>query len=219
MAADRPPRYAVLFKTYFWDDFIARRLAALAARCAAADLWVVIDNTQGPVGGVMHDRILRTRETDMHRLGLPGYPEGQLNWYNLDYQLLAFHQAHPDYPFYFMTEHDAVVQTDVDALMVEVAARQIDFIAAPNRTPIEEWGWVETLKEIWLRDRILKQLLNISAFAQRAVEYLLMQRRSFSERFNTGELRAWPNNEGFVPSILRDAGFSLETLAHFGSSD
>ncbi len=72
--------YAVLFKIHYWDNSIARRITELQARCAAGELWVVVDDTNGYVEDVRHTRVFRTTEADMLRLGMPDYPKGRLNW-------------------------------------------------------------------------------------------------------------------------------------------
>lgn len=217
--ADRAsPPYAALFKVFFWDDWVARRFADFLTRCPGAEPWIVVDDTHGYVEGVRYERVFRTTEADMLRMGMPDEPAGKLNWYNNDYPLLAFYEVYPDFRYYVMVEHDAVVQRNLDSLVTDLAAEEIDLVGTPVKTPIEAWGWVPTLEPLWSRDRLVRFLLNVAAFSARSVAYLLQQRRQLARRYAAGELSQWPLGEGFIPSVLRDGGFRLESLDRFGST-
>jgi hypothetical protein len=219
MSGDVTPRYAVLFKTHFWDDFVARRFAALAARCPAADLWVAVDETYGPVADIPYDKVFRTRDSDMYALGLPEQPTVRINWYNVDYPLLAFRQAHAGHSFYIMVEYDVAVHCDLDALAAEALHRGVDLIAFPIRESVDDWGWTYTLEGVWPRHQILNRLLCISGFSDRAVAHLLTVRLDHAARYGRGEFQFWPFCEGFVPTALHEAGFTLESLTSFGATD
>ncbi len=211
-------QYAVLFKTHFWDEFAARRLKALRARCAKADLWVCVDDTHGRVRGIRHRKVFRSCDADMYKLGMPKHPCAGLNWYNVDYPLLAFYHAHPDYKFYVMLEYDAVVNRDLDSMVFEALQRSIDLIAFPSREPVEKWFWSHTLEALWQRDEIRHNLLSICGVSRRAARHLLQARRKLAIRYKKGELAHWPFCEGYVPTTLEQAGFQLESLASFGST-
>jgi hypothetical protein len=213
------PRRAVLFKTHFWDDFVARRFAALKPYCPASDLWIFVDETAGPIDDIPHDKVFRARDSDMYALGLPEQPGVSLNWYNADYPLLAFHAAHAEYAFYVMIEFDAVVRHDLDHLAAEALRRRIDLIAYPSREPIETWGWTPTLEGLWSRDEMRSQLLCVSGFSERAIAHLMTIRKALAVRGERGELLYWPFCEGIVPTALGVAGFTLESLASFGSTE
>lgn len=210
--------YALLFKVFFWDDYVARRLSDLQVRCPGAELWVVVDDTHGYVEGIRHERVFRTTRADMLRMGMPDQPGANPDRNNDDYQLLAFQAAYSDFPYYVMVEHDAVVHRDIDSLVAEAAAGHIDFIALPSRTPIESWGGIDTVESIWPRERILRYLLSIAVFSEAAVAYLLRQRRLMAARYAAGDPGTWPIAEAFVPTVLRDGGFRLESLERFGST-
>jgi hypothetical protein len=216
--SDATPR-AVLFKTHFWDDFVARRFEALKSKCPGSDLWIIIDETSGPAGDIPHDKVFRTRDSDMYALGLPRQPGVNLNWYNVDYPLLAFHEAHAEYAFYIMVEYDAAVLRDLDSLGAEALNREIDLIAFTSGQPVEKWSWTKTLEALWPLDQIRSQLLCVAGFSERAVAHLMRTRREHAARDARGELRYWPFCEGFVPTALHAAGFKLESLTSFGATD
>lgn len=210
--------YAVLFKLYYWDDMVARRLAELCASCGSGEVWAVVDDTNGYVDGVAHPRVFRTEEADLRALGLTTLPYRNANWFNVDYQMLAFHAACPDYAYYVMVEYDCSVRHDFDRTINRIEADEVDFAATPISTPIDEWGWVGTLEALWPRGQIVKALLTVSVFSARAVVHLGAARRELARRHAAGEIAIWPFCEGYVPSVLRDAGFRSENLTRYGST-
>jgi hypothetical protein len=108
------PRYAVLFKAYFMDDFIQRRLAHIVAAASSGDVYLMMDETKGSVGPIDYDRVIRYREADLIELGFPAITQGSLFWYNADYPLYYFQHLHPDYDTVIMVEYDAVPSVDLD---------------------------------------------------------------------------------------------------------
>jgi hypothetical protein len=217
--ASRAAPHAVLFKTHFWDDFVARRFEALKLKCPGSDLWIYVDETSCPVGDIPHDKVFRTRDSDMYALGLPRQPGFNINWYNVDYPLLAFHEAHAGYAFYTMVEFDAAVLRDLDNLAAEALNRGIDLVAFPSGQPVEKWSWTRTLEAIWPLDQIRSHLLCVAGLSERAVAHLMMTRREHAARDARGELQYWPFSEGFVPTAVHVAGFKLESLTSFGATD
>ncbi|HEY1931646.1 MAG TPA: hypothetical protein VGG99_06535 [Acetobacteraceae bacterium] len=212
-------RWAVLFKTHFWDDFVARRFEALKSKCPASDIWIYVDETSGLAGEIPHDKVFRTRDSDMYALGFPRQPVYNINWYNVDYPLLAFHESHAEYAFYIMVEFDAAVLLDLDNLAVEALSRGIDLIAFPSSQPVAEWSWSRTLVALWPLDQIRSQLLCVAGLSERAVAHLMTTRREHAARDARGELQYWPFSEGLVPTALHAAGFKLESLTSFGATD
>jgi hypothetical protein len=49
------PRYAVIFRTHFWDDFARRQFARLRQMVREGDIFVLVDETNGPVVGIEHN--------------------------------------------------------------------------------------------------------------------------------------------------------------------
>ena len=54
-------RYALIFRTHFWDDFANRQLRRAAAAAPGADLWVLVDETRGRVEGISTPNVLSPR--------------------------------------------------------------------------------------------------------------------------------------------------------------
>jgi hypothetical protein len=57
--------HAVLFKIYSLDLLVLWQLERLKARIGHGHLYVAVDETNGPVGPIPHDRIVRTTEDGM----------------------------------------------------------------------------------------------------------------------------------------------------------
>jgi len=41
--------YAVLFRTHFWDDYVERQYQRLRAVAGRGDVFILVDETNGPV--------------------------------------------------------------------------------------------------------------------------------------------------------------------------
>ncbi len=49
MSAAFSPRHVVLFRTHFWDAFVARPYERLKQKIGRGDLYILLDETNGPV--------------------------------------------------------------------------------------------------------------------------------------------------------------------------
>ena len=114
--------YAVLFKIYFLDSFVVRQLERLKARIAQGDLYVIVDETKGPIdppiGQIPHNRIIRSSEDDMIRRGfVDADPHSAMFWHSADYSLYPLFEDHPPYDYYVSVEYDAVINADLDEIV------------------------------------------------------------------------------------------------------
>jgi hypothetical protein len=65
------PRCAVVLKTYAWDGFVERQARRLAEASGALDFYVSVDETNGPVGPIPFERVIRFTCADLAAAGLP----------------------------------------------------------------------------------------------------------------------------------------------------
>ena len=65
------PRCAVVFKTYAWDGFVERQARRLAEAAGGLDFFVSVDETNGPVGPIPFERVVRFTCNDLAAAGLP----------------------------------------------------------------------------------------------------------------------------------------------------
>lgn len=208
------PRYAVLLKVHYWSPFAERRLRHLLDRTNSGDVYVFVDETNGPVGEIPYEHVIRATELDMSELDVPIEPAGNIFWYNVDYPLYYFFQRQPSYDYYLMCEHDAVLNVDIDSFVREAHADSVDYVGLPCK----EIGWpLQTGEGVYPDSFVLHQWLNcLSLHSNRSVAFLLERRQILARRFVSREIPTWPNNEVFVPTEMFNNGFNVRTLADFG---
>lgn len=59
--------FAVLFKIYFLDLFVMRQIERLKSVVGSGDLYVVADETKGPISPIPHDKVVRMTEAGSPR--------------------------------------------------------------------------------------------------------------------------------------------------------
>ncbi len=207
-------RYAVVFKTYAWDSFVHRQAARCAAAAGAGDFFVSVDETNGSVGLIPYDRVIRTTNAELIASGLPNrFEKGSLLWWNPDYVHYQFHDQHPDYDYYVFVEYDAVVQGGIEPLVARAAALDADLVALPITTPKQDWFWTIFHRQTYPLAELQGTLNCVSVFSKRALAMLGRRRREMAVGDRT---RYWPSSEVFIPTEVGRAGFSHRSLNEFG---
>ena len=209
--------YAVIFRTHFWDDFTRRQLQRLRAAMCEGDIFVLVDETNGPVAGIEHDRVVRTCEAELLGMGLARAGTGGLLWFNGDYPLYRFQELHPNYDYYVQLEYDVVFKTDLDAMVARADANGIDFVGLTKGEATPDWPWVDTCDGVYPPDEIRHQLICVSLFSNRALAHLHRRRLALSEAYRFGTIRAWPMCEAFIATELA-RGFRCAELSEFGDT-
>ncbi len=215
------PRYAVIFRTHFWDSFAARQLQRLRQRVRGGDIFVVVDETRGAVEGIDHDRVVRVTTAEMSKLGLP--PRGAnaldwvgdyaLTWFNGDYALYAFLRAQPEYRYYVQLEYDVVLNADLDALVARCSEKETDFVGLTRGEPVDVWAWRHTCIDAYAGSQIRYKLICFCVFSHRALQHLFTRRLALAEHLRPEQ--AWPFCEGFVATEVELAGMNSHELAEF----
>ena len=208
--------YAVIFKTFFFDRMVERRLEHVRRKAGNGDVYVVIDETNSKAGQIPYDRVLRITEKDLTNMGFANFPEGKLFWYNADYQLYYCLENMPKYDFYVMIEYDAVPNYDLDLLVSSACSGAVDFIAQPIETPVAHWKWTASCAEVFETVAIFPYLLCVAVFSRQALERMRARRLMLSDQFRAGEVTAWPMAEGFVGSELIRTGATVRHLEEYG---
>jgi hypothetical protein len=208
----------VIFRTHFWDQFAQRQFGRLLARARNCDVYILVDETNGPVQGITHDRVVRVTETEMLGMGLPRAGEGNLLWFNGDYPLYRFMERHPGYVQYLQLEYDVVINMDIAALLGRMRAEAIDFIGLTKGEPSPDWFWRESCAGLYDAARLSHELICICAFSARALEHLYRKRLQHAGLLRAGAIAAWPMCEAFIPTELAAGGFRLAELSEFGDT-
>jgi len=211
------PRYAVLLKIHYWNDFAERRLQYLLEKAHGGDVHVFVDETHGSIGPIAHDRVIRATESDMAELNVPLEPPGNIFWYNVDYPLYYFFLRNGSYDYYLMCEHDAVLNLDIDEFVRGANEDRVDYVGFPS----SEIGWpLQTGEGAYPKSFTLHQWLNcLSLHSRRSVQFLLERRQTLARQYAAGEIATWPNNEVFIPTEMYNNGFVVRTLDDFGKAD
>ena len=212
------PRTAVIFRTHFWDAFAQRQFDRLQAVASGTDVFVLVDETSGPVA-VPHHRVVRVTETSLLAMGLPAAGEGNLLWFNGDYPLYAFLQEQPDYDFYLQLEYDVVINHSIAALVGQAARDGIDYIGLTKGEAARDWFWRESCAGAYQPGELRHQLICLSLFSAAALRHLWRQRLAHARARADGTLAGWPFCEGFIPTELSLAGYACGELDSFGDTE
>lgn len=208
-------RYAVLFKTFAFDDFVKRRLAHVAAAAPSGDIFVLIDETQGPAGEIAFDRVIRYREADLVALGFPHIAQGSLFWYNADYPLYYFQSLGLGYDVVVAIEYDAAPGVDLDGIVDEFRRQDLDLVAHTIDKTADTYWWTATMLRFYQKSQIRPTQICAAIFSARAIDHLAACRKRQGAA-GVAAVSEWPIGETFVGTELTAAGYRVRDLAAFG---
>lgn len=209
-------RYAVLFKAFTTDEFVKRRLAHVVAAAPSGDVFLMIDETQQPAGSVDFDRIIRYKEADLVRIGFPNISQGALFWYNADYPLYYFRHLRPEYDTIIAVEYDAVPKVDLDDVVRQFRAEDLDLVGRTiHAKTAETYWWSSTMLRFYSMDQIRPYQICATIMSARAIDHLAATRKRHGVSGVTDPLQ-WPIGEAFVGTELSVAGFRMSELSDFG---
>ena len=211
-------RYAVVFRTHIWDDYVARQYRRLCARVGGGDVFILVDETSGPVP-ISEGTVVSHTQESVKALGLANAGRGNMLWYNGDYPLYFFYHHYPNYKYYVMIEYDVAVHEDIDPMIAHVAREGIGFVGLTKGESVAEWPFTASCLDVYALADIKKSLICLAIFSRDAVRALFEQRLSLSREFREGRLERWPYCEGFIPTELALRGFKLAELSDLGSTD
>ncbi|WP_424139430.1 hypothetical protein [Roseomonas chloroacetimidivorans] len=214
------PRYAVVFKTHTWDGFILRQFQRYRDAPRTGDAFIVADETNGPIGPIEHDRVLRATDADLIAMGLADRAErGSLIWWNTDYPHYLFASKFPQYDYYLFVEYDTVINCEIDELIRCVSAAGADFVALPTRCSKLDWQWTWHHLATYDFDSIEGSLNCISICSNRALRHFMQRRLEMSRQSSAGEIAFWPCNEVFLATEAKMANLKMASLSEFGNAD
>jgi hypothetical protein len=175
------------------------------------------------VPDIPHDRVIRMTEQTAQDEGFLLHPKGNAFWYNTDYQLYHFIDRFPDFAYIVTVEYDVVVNTDIAAMVRQMATRKLDFIGEPVKIEPERWAWRPLVAPYYAPEtQITGRLVCFAAFSRAFALQLQTARREQTKRYLAGEMAVpdaatpWPNNEGFIGAEIQRLGVAAASLAEFG---
>lgn len=211
-------KYAVLFRTHFWDDYVERQYQRLLSHAGGGDIFILVDETSKSVS-VPHPNVVPHTQKGVLDLGLYGGGHGNMLWFNGDYPLYYFYQQHNDYDYYIMTEYDVIVQRDLDDVVAQLSRDNVDLVGLSNTEAPADWPLTHTCLDAYAQDDIRKCLICIAMFSNRAIRRLFDRRLEMSQQWEAGLMQRWPYCEAFVPTEIAAAGFKMAELSKFGPID
>jgi hypothetical protein len=207
-------RCAVVFKTYAWDDFVERQAKRLAEAAGGMDFYVSVDETNGGVGPVPFERVVRFTCTELEKSGLAlRFSVGSPLWWNPDYAHYQFFSQFPDYDYYLFVEYDCVIQGPIEGFVADAVSRRADLVASPISKPFHLWHWMPYQRGIYAPHEVKLALLNICLFSSAALFHLRQRRLDMS---SDTSLPGWPSSELFVPTEVLRAKMKWLPLSDFG---
>ena len=209
-------RYAIIFRTHFWDSFTERQLASLKAVTHLGDIHVLVDETNGPVSDISHPQVFRVTSQQFTSHGYAAAGEGSLLWFNGDYPLYAFKDAHPEYDYYLQLEYDVVINTRLDQMIQSARVDGVDYVGLTKGPPAAEWHWLDTCLGSYRLADIKHQLICLSLFSGRALNLLKKRRLEMSELWASEQLKVWPMCEAFIATEISLGGLKSAELSRFG---
>jgi len=213
------PSIAVIFRTHFWDDFCQRQLIRLRQVADGTDIFILVDETHGPVTVADDAKLVRVTDDSLLALGLARAGEGALLWFNGDYPLYGFIAEHPGYDYYLQLEYDVLINRPIAGLIADIARQNLDYVGLTKQERPLEWFWLHTMLGAYPRPAIRNQLICLCIFSNAALRHLSGARLAQSEAWRAGDLVSWPFCEGFIPTELHDAGFACAELSAFGRTE
>ena len=210
------PRYALIFRTHFWDGFTQRQFDRVRIRARSADAYVLVDETRGKIANIGADRVMGITDDEILAAGFVAASEGSVQWYSGDVPLYMFYAQHPDYDYYVQMEYDVNIHIDLDALIERLHADQVDVLSLTNRENIENWYWRSTCLAEYRAEDVRHHIICFSAFSNKGLVTLYEKRLEQADRYKSGKLKQWPYCEGYVPSEALRQGLNVAELSQYG---
>lgn len=209
------PSHAIIFRTHFWDEFVQRQFDRLLKYVGAGHVYILVDETNGVVHGINHDRVLRMTERDVLDMRFARSGTGNLLWFNGDYPLYLFLQNFDSYEYYVQLEYDVVLNTSIDALICQAAVDQADFVGLTKGEPVEEWQWLDTCRGFYDLASVKYKLICLSVYSSRALHALCKRRLEMSVQVRESATVNWPFCEGFIATEMSRGDFVSVELSRY----
>ena len=186
------PRCAVVFKTYAWDGFVERQARRLAEAAGALDFYVSVDETNGPVGPIPFERVIRFTCADLAAAGLPMRAAvGGVLWWNPDYAHYQFQQLYPDYDYYLFVEYDCVRAMLTGAVCCPCGLTRRRPGCFSDHMPLQQMALDAVSARCLSCRRDQLAMLNVCFLSARALTMLHQRRLAMNA---DPSMRSWPNS-------------------------
>ena len=211
------PTYATVLTTDTWDGFVERQFDRTQANVRSGDMFVIANETAGPVKVPDRCRPLSISEETIRGLGLQILYDRTLFCHNLDYFYIHFYRKNPRYDYYVFLDYPVFIDTDVDALIQRAGQNGIGLIAQPLDVPLSTWVYSKPHASVYPPASLKGTLLPMVVLSNAALAHLTRRRFELSQRYTRHGDFFWPFCEAFVPTELHMAGFKAAALSEYGS--
>jgi hypothetical protein len=206
-------KFAVVFKTYAWDAFVQRQAERLHAASGGGDFFIAVDESNGPIGPIPYERVMRTTNAQLVADGFADrFEAGSLLWWNPDYVHYAFAERYPAYDYVAFVEYDVVVRGNLGRVIGQAAEQQADFVAMPIEAAGRDWFWTLFHRQTYRLAELRGALICVTIMSRRALVWLARRRREMAQ---DPAARYWPSAEVFLPTELQRGGYSMVSIAQF----
>lgn len=206
-------RYAVLFRTHYWTDYLEERYADLKSQIKSGDLFITYDatNSSPPVrADVVPHSVDSLRDIGLY------LPATKALWYCGDYPFYDFFLKKPDYDYYIMIENDVLIKgVDLDDVMLKLHEQHIDVLGAhfAKYAPDANFMTAKIGKSLYTTWQ--KCFFPIVGLSRSALVSLYASRlRQSQAKFRSKEAEL-PFCEAFLGSEAADSGMNYVELRKF----
>jgi hypothetical protein len=211
-------RYAVIFRTHFWDDFCDRQLRRLREQVGTGDIFVLVDETRGHVAGIPTERVFRLTDQMVLDAGYPQAGEGSIQWFSGDVPMYLFRAANPDYVYYVQLEYDVNVHVPLDDVIARVHADRADVVTLEKRGTAPDWYWMPSVKGVYREEEVTHRLICLSIFSGTALDRLATARQAQAVAYKRGDFPGWPFCEAYIPMEGAKLGLRMTELSRYGDT-
>jgi hypothetical protein len=213
------PIYATVLTTNTWDHFVVGQFDRTKANVRSGDMFVLANETDGPLNIPEAYRPLSISEAKVKELGLPIVYDKTLFCHNLDYLYIFFYVNNPVYDYYVFLDYPVLVKIDVDALVERASCDGVGLIAQPIDVTLETWVYTKPHASVYETAALQGALLPMVVLSNAALACLVRRRLDLAQHYARQPDFFWPFCEAFVPTELKLAGFKASPLSDYGSVD
>ncbi|QDH16981.1 discoidin domain-containing protein [Swingsia samuiensis] len=200
----------IAFRTHYWNevtDFLARKLYAATLNF---DFVVMADETNGIIDTKHFEKVSHTSDM-FSAIELPHWPASYNNLhYNGDYVLYDLRKKKPGYDFYVLVENDAIINFDIEGLLVTSLEQNIDFIAKVDEVNSSLHAPYHEKSKRWFKNTG-RSFFPFVAVSSNFVDELYAKRLMISKAISNEN--EWPYCESFVASCaLSTEGIKIINL-------
>lgn len=215
-------KYALLFRTHYWSDYLQSRFNDFKSATSSADVFVAYDATNSAPPNI--PEVAEHSLNSIRALGLHTPAEKAL-WYCGDYPFYDFYSKHPSYDFYLMIENDVLIQgVNVDSIVGRAIEEDIDIVGAHFSVinKLDDGSVFSKGKDMY--DVVRKCFFPVVGFKRSTLVALFAERLRQSESISNDLSFEFPFCESYVGSQTLKMGLKhkelgdLAPLRRYGAS-